>query len=187
MIQIRLLEKKDWQGLFDIVDSVDKTLVGMNSDTVELVDDWLNTIEIGIWEVYVAVLPQEEILREENRLIRKILPWKQLKHNSSGIIGLVTLYGDSQEEDIQEGEFDIGITIADAYQRRGIGRELLEFIIERGTTLEYEKATLWTRQDNQPMKILATKLGFVEGNMRSRLGYLWNQYVKIIKENRKEE
>ena len=177
MVEIRLLEKKDWQGLYDLVETVDKELVGMYSETEELVEDWVNTIMKGLWEVYVAILPQEEIQKEQKRFVRKIFPWKYLEDNPSGIVGLVTLYGDYEEdEEIEKGEFDIGISVAEPFQRRGIGREMMEFVIKRGRELNYEKATLWTRVDNQPMIVLAERFGFEKGRGKLRGGYRWIKY-----------
>ncbi len=191
MIQIRLLHANDRQGLFNLIEPVDKNLVGMHSETKELVDDWINTIEEGLWEVFVAILPPNEYRNEQKRIIRKLFPWKKLKDNPSGIVGLVTLYADWQEdEDLEQGEFDIGITVAEPFQRKGIGKELLSYIIKRGELLGYNKATLWTRIDNYPMIKLAKNFGFKKGKIRTRHGYEWIQYyqeLKIIKKERKKD
>lgn len=188
MIQIRLLEASDRQGLFDLIDPVDKNLVGMYSETKELVDDWINTIEEGMWEVFVAIISPEEYKIEQKRLIRKFFPWKRIKDNPSGIIGLVTLYADWQEdEDLEQGEFDIGITVAEAFQRKGIGKELLDYIIKRGELLGYNKATLWTRIDNYPMIKLAKKYGFEKGRNRMRHRYEWVQYYQEIKKKKERK
>ncbi len=191
MIQIRLLQPSDRKGLFDLIDPIDKNLVGMHSETKELVDDWINTIDEGSWEVFVVILPPNEYKNEQKRIIRKLFPWKKLKDNPSGIVGLVTLYADWQEdEDLEQGEFDIGITVAEPFQRKGIGKELLSYIIKRGELLGYNKATLWTRIDNYPMIKLAKNFGFKKGKIRTRHGYEWIQYyqeLKIIKKERKKD
>ncbi|NHJ86772.1 MAG: GNAT family N-acetyltransferase [Asgard group archaeon] len=187
-LQIRLVTLQDWQGLYDLIEPVDKKMVGMVTETEELVEEWINTITEGIWEVYVAILPQEEIKLEQEKLIRKILLWMQMKDNPSGIVGLVTLFGDWQDdEDLERGEFDIGITVAKAFQKKGIGRKLLEFIINRGKELNYDTATLWTRIDNAPMIKLAKKLGFVEGSKRIRQGFKWINYKLELKKEEKKE
>ncbi|HUU77643.1 MAG TPA: GNAT family N-acetyltransferase [candidate division Zixibacteria bacterium] len=181
MVEIRLLESDDWQGLFDLIETVDKKMVGMCSESEELVEDWINTIVMGLWEVYVAILPQEEIKKEQKRFIRKILPWKFLKDNPSGIVGLVTLYGDWQEdEDIEEGEYDIGVSVAKPFHRRGLGKKLMSFILQRGKELKFKKATLWTRVDNHSMIILAEKMNFIECGKRTRYGYNWVKYYKEL-------
>ena len=54
MVFIRPIQPTDWQGLYDLVNQVDKNLVGMYSSTKELVEDWVNTTEEGIWEVYIG-------------------------------------------------------------------------------------------------------------------------------------
>ncbi|HUT80048.1 MAG TPA: GNAT family N-acetyltransferase [Candidatus Bathyarchaeia archaeon] len=187
MIQIRLLEASDWQGLFNLVKEVDKDLVGMHSSTEELVDDWIHTIEMGVWEIYVAILPQEEIKKELNDKNKRVVRWKRLPNIPSGIVGVVTLYGDSSDEDIEQGEFDIGITVAESFQRKGIGKELLLFVIERGKEIGYERVTLWTRVDNIPMIKLAEKIGFRKGKSRIRDGYSWNQYILDVKEKKNEK
>ncbi|MHA1212754.1 MAG: GNAT family N-acetyltransferase, partial [Candidatus Heimdallarchaeota archaeon] len=134
------------------------------------------------------ILPQEEIKKEQNRLMKKIFLWKRKRNIPSGIIGIVTLYGDSSEdEDILPGEFDIGITVDESFQKRGIGRQLLRFIITRGKEVKYERATLWTRIDNQPMIKLARKMGFQKGKKRERDGYVWFQYFLDVKEKEKKE
>ncbi|MHA1532185.1 MAG: GNAT family N-acetyltransferase [Candidatus Heimdallarchaeota archaeon] len=187
MIQIRLLEASDRQGLFDLIDPVDKKMVGMHSETKELVDDWINTIDEGLWEVFVVILSQKEYRNEQKRIIRKLFPWKRLKDNPSGIVGLVTLYADWQEdEEIEQGEFDIGITVAEPFHRKGIGKELLSYIIKRGEILGYKKATLWTRIDNYPMIKLAKNFGFKIGKNRTRHGYDWVQYYQELKKIKKE-
>lgn len=187
MIQIRLLEASDSQGLFDLIDSVDKKMVGMYSETKELVDDWINTIDEGLWEVFVVILSQNEYKNEQKRIIRKLFPWKRLKDNPSGIVGLVTLYADWQEdEELEQGEFDIGITVAEPFQRKGIGKELLTYIIKRGELLGYNKATLWTRIDNYPMIKLTKNFGFKKGKKRIRHGYEWIQYYQELKKLKKE-
>ena len=120
---------------------------------------------------------------EKNRL--KFLSRKSRRNS---IIGLVTLYGDWQEDDdIKKGEFDIGITVAEKYQKQGIGKELLSFIIKRGKELGYEKATLWTRSDNQPMINLALKSGFEQGRKRTRNGFEWIHFFYKIKEKEKKK
>jgi RimJ/RimL family protein N-acetyltransferase len=191
MIQIRLLQPGDRQGLIDLIEPVDKNLVGMYSETKELVDDWINTIEEGMWEVFVVIISQNIYKIEQKRIIRKLFPWKRLKDNPSGIIGLVTLYADWQEDDdLEQGEFDIGITVAEAFQRKGIGKELLLYIIKRGELLGYNKATLWTRIDNYPMIKLAENFGFKKGRTRTRQGHKWDQYyqeIEIIKKERKKD
>jgi len=185
MIQIRLLQSSDRQGLIDLINPIDKNLVGMYSETEELVDDWIDTIDEGLWEVFVAIISQEEFKKEQKRFVRKLLPWKKLKDNTSGVIGLVTLYADWQEDDdLEEGEFDIGITVAKAFQKKGIGKELLAYIIRRGELLGYSKATLWTREDNDPMIKLANKFGFKKERTRMRHGYKWVQYSQKIKEKK---
>ena len=119
MSEIRLLQESDKQGLFDLVEQVNKELVGMYSKTRDLVDDWITTVELGIWEVYVAILPLEEIKKEQEKLTRKFFVRKKIPMNESGIVGLVTLYGDwKEDEDLEEGEFDIGITVSEAFQKR---------------------------------------------------------------------
>ncbi|NHJ32405.1 MAG: GNAT family N-acetyltransferase [Asgard group archaeon] len=186
MIQIRILQPNDRQGLIDLIDPVDKNLVGMYSDTEELVDDWINTIDEGIWEVFVAIVSPNEFKKEQKRLSRRFLPWRRLKVNPSGIIGLVTLYADWREDDdLEQGEFDIGITVAESFQRKGIGKKLLTYIIRRGELLGFNKATLWTRVDNFPMIKLAKKFGFVKGRKRMRQGFEWIQYYQEI-EKKKE-
>jgi RimJ/RimL family protein N-acetyltransferase len=187
MIQIRLLQPDDRQGLFDLIDPVDKSLVGMYSETNELVDDWIDTIDEGSWEVFVAIISEEEFKKEQNKIIRKIFPWRRLKDNPSGIIGLVTLYADWQEDDdLEQGEFDIGITVAEAFQKKGIGRELLTYIMKRGELLGYYKATLWTRVDNNPMIKLANRFGFEKGRTRWKHGYEWVQYFQEIQEKKEK-
>ncbi|MBK5113851.1 MAG: GNAT family N-acetyltransferase [Candidatus Heimdallarchaeota archaeon] len=191
MIQIRLLQPGDRQGLIDLIEPVDKNIVGMYSETKELVDDWINTIEEGMWEVFVVIISQKAYKIEQKRIIRKLFPWKRLKDNPSGIIGLVTLYADWQEDDdLEQGEFDIGITVAEAFKRKGIGKELLLNIIKRGELLGYNKATLWTRIDNYPMIKLAENFGFKKGRTRTRHGHKWDQYyqeIDIIKKERKKD
>jgi len=186
MLEIRLLKETDWQGLYELVDSVDKRLVGMYSETKELVEDWINAYEPGLWEVYVAILPQAEIEKELRQLKWRVRFWKRPKANPNNIVGLVTLYGDYEEdEDIQQGEFDIGVTVAEPFQKRGIGKALLDFICTRGQELNYQRATLWTRIDNHPMIKLATKAGFKEGKLRKRHGYLWKQFTKELEKEEK--
>jgi len=180
MIQIRLLEESDWQGLYNLVKEVDKELVGMHGSTEELVNDWIHTIDIGIWEIYVAIVPPDEKEKELKNKSRRFFPWKNTKENTSGIIGVITLYGDSSDEDIAEGEFDIGITVAEHFQRKGIGKQLIQFVLERGKTIGYKRATLWTRVDNIPMIKLAEKLGFIKEKSREKDGYSWNQYILNI-------
>ena len=188
MIQIRLLQPSDRQGLFDLIDPVDKNLVGMHSETKELVDDWINTIDEGSWEVFVVILPPNEYKNEQKRIIRKLFPWKKLKDNPSGIVGLVTLYADWQEdEDLEQGEFDIGITVSEPFQRKGIGKELLSYILKRGELLGYNKATLWTRIDNYPMIKLAKNFGFKKGRNRTRHGYEWIKYYYELKNKKKRK
>ncbi len=186
-MEIRLIQSDDWQGLYDLIEPIDKQLVGMMSDTEELVEDWVNNIVMGLWEVYVAVLSKEEIEEEGRRFIRKVLPWKRLRDNPSGIVGLVTLFGDWQEEeDLVEGDFDIGITVAEGFQRKGIGKELMKYILKRGHELKFKRARLCTRIDNFGMKKLAQKLGFEDGEKTKKNGYFWVYYSKDLekKENR---
>ncbi len=186
MISIRLLEKDDWIGLYNLIKPVNREQVGMISDPEELVEDWINNIEEGIWEVYLAILPQNEIHNEEKKIVRKIFPWKHLKENPKGIVGLVTLYGDwDEDEDLNKGEFDIGISVADSYQKRGIGKELLNYILDRGKELGFERATLLTRTDNKSMKILATKVGFISGKKRRRNGHSWQKFVYNLEKRKK--
>jgi RimJ/RimL family protein N-acetyltransferase len=182
MVFIRPIQSTDWQGLYDLINQVDKTLVGMYASTKELVEDWISTIEDGIWEVHVAILPLVEVQKIRKQFRRKLLPWKRPKRSKSRIVGVVTLYGDwKTEEDIEEGDFDIGITVEEPFQRKGIGKELLLFIIERGLQYNYKRATLWTREDNLPMIKLAKKSDFkVDGN-RKRHGFNWIQYVMELK------
>ncbi|NPE10026.1 MAG: GNAT family N-acetyltransferase, partial [Asgard group archaeon] len=145
------------------------------------------TIDEGLWEVFVVILPQNEYKNEQKRIIRKLFPWKRLKDNPSGIVGLVTLYADWQEdEELEQGEFDIGITVAEPFQRKGIGKELLSYIIKRGELLGYNKATLWTRIDNYPMIKLAKNFGFKKGKNRTRQGFEWVQYYQELKKIKKE-
>lgn len=188
MVFVRPIQLIDWQGLYDLINQVDKTLVGMYGSTKELVEDWINTIEKGIWEVYVATLPTEEVQKARKQFRKKLLPWKRKKRNLSRIVGVVTLYGDWKlEEDINEGEFDIGITVEEPFQKRGIGKELLLFIINRGQELNYEKATLWTRVDNIPMIKLAKKCGFKEEGKRKRYGHNWLQFIFELKKEKEEK
>lgn len=188
MVFIRLVQSTDWQGLYNLIDQVDKTLVGMCASTKELVEDWINTIDDGIWEVYVAILPLEEVQKVRKQFRRKLLPWKRPKRNTSRIVGVVTLYGDwKTEEDINEGDFDIGITIEEPFQRKGIGKELLLFIIDRGQQYNYKRATLWTRDDNLPMIKLAEKCSLKEDGKRKRYGYNWIQYVMELKKEKEEK
>ena len=180
-MEIRILQPDDWQGLYHLIEPVDKQLVGMMSETEELVEDWINNIVTGLWEVHVAVLSEEELEAEENRFIRKILPWKRLRENHGGIIGLVTLFGDWQEdEELEEGDFDIGITVAEDFQRKGIGKKLMQYILKRGKELNYKRAKLCTRIDNIGMKRLALKLGFSEGNKIKKSDFYWVYYFKDI-------
>ena len=181
-MEIRLLHPDDWQGLYYLIEPVDRQLVGMLSNTEELVEDWINNIDMGIWEVYVAVLSKEELEEEENRFIRRLLPWKRLRENHGGIIGLVTLYGDwKEDEELEEGDFDIGITVAEDFQRKGIGKQLMLHIIERGKELQFKRARLCTRIDNVGMKRLATKLGFKEyGEKVKKNGFYWVYYTKKL-------
>lgn len=178
-MEIRLLHPDDWQGLYDLIEPIDKQLVGMMSDTEELVEDWVNNLVMGLWEVYVAVLSKEEMEVEERRFIRKVLPWKRLREFPNGVVGLVTLFGDWQEdEDLEEGDFDIGITVADEFQRKGIGKELMKYILKRGNELKFKQARLCTRIDNFGMKKLALKLGFTERKKTRKNGYFWVYYFK---------
>ncbi|NHJ47801.1 MAG: GNAT family N-acetyltransferase [Asgard group archaeon] len=184
MVSIRLIQPTDWQGLYNLIDSVDKSMVGMYSSTEELVEDWINTIDMGIWEVHVAVLPPDERKKPK----RKIFPRLRLKTNTSGIIGVITLYADWEyEEDIEKGEFDIGITVAKQYQQKGIGKRLLNFIIDRGKELKLEKATLWTRVDNIPMIKLAQRMGFQQGKSRTKHGFDWIQFVLELNKEKEED
>lgn len=186
MISIRLLEKDDWIGLYNLIKPVNRELVGMISDPEELVEDWINNIEEGIWEVYLAILPQNEIQKEEKRIHRKIFPWKHLKENPKGIVGLVTLYGDwKEDDDLNEGEFDIGISVADSYQKRGIGKELMKYILDRGEELGFKRATLLTRTDNKSMKILAQKVGFIPSKKRKRNGHNWQKFIFDLEKRKK--
>jgi ribosomal protein S18 acetylase RimI-like enzyme len=169
MVTIRLIQQTDWKALHALIEPVDKQLVGMNTKTEELVEDWINTLDMGVWEVYVAISKSDKK--------RKQVP----------LLGVVTLYGDWEfEEDIEQGEFDIGITVSEKYQRRGIGKRLLDFIINRGKELNYVKATLWTRVDNTPMIKLAQKLGFHPSKTRFRHGFNWQQYILEIKKEEEE-
>lgn len=185
MIQIRLLQPSDRKDLFNLVDKVDKDLVGMYTETDELVEDWINNIITGVWEIYVAIISREETLENKNRR-RKLLPWNRKKND---IVGIVTLYGDWKEDvDIQKGEFDVGITVAEQFQKKGVGKELLSFIVKRGLELKYEKASLWTRADNLPMIKLALKSGFTQGSKRTRYGYKWiNYYLELIKKKKEKK
>ena len=188
MAFIRQIQSTDWQGLYNLINQVDKTLVGMYASTKELVEDWINTIEDGIWEVYVAILPLEEVQKTRKQFKRKLLPWKRPKRNTSRIVGVVTFYGDwKTEEDIKEGDFDIGITVEEPFQRKGIGKELLLFIVNHGKQYNYKRATLWTREDNLPMIKLAKKCGFKEDGKRKRYGYNWIQYVLELKKEKEEK
>jgi RimJ/RimL family protein N-acetyltransferase len=189
LIDIRPITTDDWYALYELIDQVDKDLVGRYSETEELVEDWINSIEERLWEVYVAILPQQEITKERNKLSRILFPWRRFKPIPSGIVGVITLYADFQrEEDINEGEFDIGITVAEPFQRRGIGRQLIDFLLERGKKLELEKATLWTRVDNEAMIKLARKIGFVRSDTKYRYGYYWIQFIyPLSQENKKEK
>ena len=188
MVFIRPIQSTDWQGLYEIINQVDKTLVGMYASTRELVEDWINTIEDGIWEVHVAILPSMEVQKTRKQFRKKLLPWKRPKRNRSRIVGVVTLYGDwKTEEDIEEGDFDIGITVEEPFQRKGIGKELLCFIINRGLQYNYKRATLWTREDNLPMIKLAKKSGFKVDGKRKRHGYNWIQYVMELKKEKEEK
>jgi len=165
-------------GLYNLIKPVNRELVGMVSNPEELVEDWINNIEEGIWEVYLATLPQSEIQKEQKKICRKIFPWKHLQENPKGIIGLVTLYGDWEEdENLSEDEFDIGISIANSYQKRGIGKELMKYILKRGEELGFKTATLWTRTDNKGMKVLAEKVGFQKGKKRRKQGYNWQKFA----------
>jgi len=158
----------------------------MLSDPDELVEDWINSIEEGIWEVYLAILPQSEIKKEEKKIKRKIFPWKYLKENPKGIVGLVTLYGDwKEDEDLIEGEFDIGISVADSYQNRGIGKELMKYILNRGKELGFKTAALLTRTDNKSMKLLAIKVGFIPGKKRRRNGHSWQRFTCDLEKRKK--
>lgn len=187
MVEIRSIEPDDWQGLYDLIEPVDKELVGMYGSTEDLVEEWINTIVSGVWEVYVAVIPQHELEDEPKGIVKSFFfSSKRFKRKKSGIVGVITLFGDWQEdEDLEEGEFDIGITVAEQYQRKGIGKMLMEFIIERGRELNYNKVCLWTREDNAPMKKLARRLGFRQGRKRNKHGFTWIKYFLEIK--RKEE
>lgn len=178
-MEIRLLHSDDWQGLYDLIEPIDKQLVGMMSDSEELVEDWINNLVMGLWEVYVAVLSEDEMTEEKKRFIRKVLPWKRLRENPSGIVGLVTLFGDWQEdEDLEEGDFDIGITVAEGFQRKGLGKELMKYILNRGHELKFKRAKLCTRIDNFRMIQLALKLRFKEGEKIKKNDYFWVYYYK---------
>ena len=48
-MEIRILHPDDWQGLYHLIEPVDKQLVGMMSETEELVEDWINKIVAGLW------------------------------------------------------------------------------------------------------------------------------------------
>ena len=72
MVFIRQIQSTDWQGLYDLINHVDKTLVGMYTSTKEIVEDWINTIDVGIWEVYVAILPLEEV-QKIRKQFRKLI------------------------------------------------------------------------------------------------------------------
>ncbi|MFW9924605.1 MAG: GNAT family N-acetyltransferase [Candidatus Thorarchaeota archaeon] len=180
-MEIRLLHESDWQGLYDLVEHVDKKMVGMLGEPHDLVEDWVNSIELGVWEVYVAILPHLDIKKEQDRIVRKLLPWKRIIDNGSGIVGLVSLYGDyEEEEELEKGEFDIGITVASPFQKRGIGRQLLDFIIQRGKELGYDTATFSTRMDNLPMQKLAKKFDFEYRRKYTKQGYTWLNFSKKI-------
>ncbi|MEA2070457.1 MAG: GNAT family N-acetyltransferase, partial [Asgard group archaeon] len=97
-------------------------------------------------------------------------------------------YADWEEDpELKENEFDIGITVANNYQRKGLGTELMKYIIKRGKHLGLEKACLWTRQDNKGMKKLAHKLRFLENGEKQKNGFKWIRFVKELSQNKKEK
>jgi ribosomal protein S18 acetylase RimI-like enzyme len=184
MISIRPIKRSDKEDLYQLIQSVDKTLVGMYTSSQFLVEEWIHNLTNGLWEIYVAIDKGEtnSVQPEEHKnFFQKIKAtfnkFLGLDVNNK-LVGVVTLYANHLEDDeLEKGEFDIGITVAEEYQRQGIGSRLMKHLLERGKELDLEKASLWTRKDNTAMKKLAQKIGFTKCADKKKNGYQWEKYV----------
>jgi acetyltransferase len=84
------------------------------------------------------------------------------------LIALVAADGDEEEvgvarcavEDAQEGRWDFAIVVADAWQRRGVGKALLGRLLEAASAAGVAIMSGITLAENHAMVALARKLGF---------------------------
>lgn len=189
MIEIRRFQLGEEKGLYALIEPVSKELVGIQIATKDLVEEWINGLEEGVWEIFIAVISKaaEEKEKDQKRLFPRIFKKKSWE-TTSNIIGFVTLFGDCAEDaTLEEGEFEIGVTVANSFQNRGIGSKLVSFVLDRGKELGYNKASLWTRIDNHPMRKVSRKLGFVETSKKIENGFIWVKYSLPLAKWRMQE
>jgi len=98
------------------------------------------------------------------------------------IVGIIGLYG--QEDDIKEAFWVGWFCVDPAFRGRGIGRELLEFAIQRSRAEGKKYLRLYTSDDpNEAVaQTLYEKLGFkvTKKNVRQR-GGKWNVFYRELK------
>ena len=121
---------------------------------------------------------EEEILS----LFPKVFRRKKREELVHGIIGMATLFGDYEwDEELEKGDFEIGVTVEKHFQRRGIGTKLTTHVIERGKELGYRRASFWTRKDNWSMRKIGSQLGFEEKRRKIENGFEWINYLLLLK------
>ena len=188
MFRIRFLESIDRRGLFNLINGIDRNLLGIKSKTKDLVNDWIGSIEEGLWEIYVGVLENNLIVNDFQKTKKCHFFWSRFLKKRPKIIGIVTLFGNwKTDKKLIKGEFEIGISVAESFQHKGFGSKLLLFILQRGKLLNYERAFLWTREDNIPMINLAEKVGFYKRGEKIEDGYKWIQFYFDLKKEKEEK
>ncbi|MBD3191412.1 MAG: GNAT family N-acetyltransferase [Candidatus Heimdallarchaeota archaeon] len=180
MIQIQPFQPDYKEKLYQLIKSADRALVGLSGEPKELLEEWTLKLEKGVWEMYVATFSKE---KKEKKIEgpRAHLPEESNQGKEKQIIGLVTFFGDYEwDKELEEKEFEIGITVAKDFQRQGIGTKLINHVIERGKELGFEKASFWTREDNIPMQKIAERLDFQRIKQKEENNYTWIKYSSVI-------
>jgi len=62
----------------------------------------------------------------------------------------------------------LNLAVASAYQRRGIGRRLMTYVVELGEQTDHHLVTLEVRASNDPAKLLYFTMGFAPVGIRRR-------------------
>jgi ribosomal protein S18 acetylase RimI-like enzyme len=66
------------------------------------------------------------------------------------------------------------VIIASSWRNSGVGRKLLEKVVEKATDIGCSKITLEVREDNHNAKHLYSNMGFHDANPRQ---YYWSKYL----------
>lgn len=66
------------------------------------------------------------------------------------------------------------IVVTRTWRNKGIGRRMIESVIEKATELDCSKVTLEVREDNHNAKYLYNSLGFLDADPRV---YYWTKYL----------